>query len=836
MDASKYRFSKPTRNNLDKKEASECKHHWAYGGGTMWCLKCGWFQQPDGRITKTPSGKSGEILESVNQEHNTNKNVINLKYDELPKTIRDIIPKINKIIMDKIKEVSADDKYKPLKEDEDFDYKGLIKAISSREHNDVPVGVITKKNDATFKAMIQITGHVSNPNKSDSEKLFHTLMIEVYKDLKPTLKNDLNVDLSNDDFKEHEFEGFDVYTTPDIAKSIWKFHHNSKSGLIQEYQESLILEEDLFEEKSHGKLKSSFRKGLNIENGHMIKVVFDLNTIEINPDKITDSEERKSLLNHVQTKGHNNFLGKGVVKAIIDEDTNERLSSVKLIGLWSDSIFTIPKEIKRGDYNANRLSTYPLETREKITRDQKSNIKNSNDIMLIKVGKEIDNPAFMATSNIKSLDAFADLIDYGSNIRQRGASIKNYLKTKNLLEESANPEYNTDMTELQAKATLRTLSQSLINDLSDESKKKQMSQYTANIYANIITKNLLPKWTNGFNKFKIILDGYQSFHTFEFIPPTMSQDFVSRFINGRESLNGLLHKSPEIKVKMSPRIFHTMKNPDDAFNFFKAAIKYYDSQVEKSGNKLMVEVMKMGHNMKHLIGNSKLSGLVTYPLSLLFVFGDVDMTNKDTFKITNDDIQSINKFVKNISSRYAAPEKEKKQIVEDVKKMVETLRESCESTDNVRSLHYLPEAVENFLFDGYGDMILESSRLFIESQIDRDWNPTPQVKYFKEAWGVKKLKKIPKDLIPYIQIETEAIKDANDKMILSSYTLGKIEIVEWYIELLTVGSKKYIVPHTKPYLELVRSQLLACFKKIMDTSVVKNDKTIDIKYPKGYEG
>ena len=58
----------------------------------------------------------------------------------------------------------------------------------------------------------------------------------------------------------------------------------------------------------------------------------------------------------------------------------------------------------------------------------------------------------------------------------------------------------------------------------------------------------------------------------------------------------------------------------------------------------------------------------------------------------------------------------------------------------------------------------------------------------------KKLKKIPSDLVSYIQIETEAIKDANDKMMISSYCLGKLELVNWYLELLEVGSKKYIVP------------------------------------------
>ena len=64
----------------------------------------------------------------------------------------------------------------------------------------------------------------------------------------------------------------------------------------------------------------------------------------------------------------------------------------------------------------------------------------------------------------------------------------------------------------------------------------------------------------------------------------------------------------------------------------------------------------------------------------------------------------------------------------------------------------------------------------------------------------KKLKKIPSDLVSYIQIETEAIKDANDKM--------------------------------------VRDQLMACHKAIMGVKITNpNDRPLlDIKYPKGYEG
>ena len=101
----------------------------------------------------------------------------------------------------------------------------------------------------------------------------------------------------------------------------------------------------------------------------------------------------------------------------------------------------------------------------------------------------------------------------------------------------------------------------------------------------------------------------------------------------------------------------------------------------------------------------------------------------------------------------------------------------------------------------------------------------------------KKLKKIPADLVAYVIIEGEAIKDTNDKQMIVSYAYGKIEMIDWYLELLRVGSKKYIVPQSKEHLDDVKSQLLAAIKKIMDTPVPKSNRAIvDIKYPEGYEG
>ena len=104
-------------------------------------------------------------------------------------------------------------------------------------------------------------------------------------------------------------------------------------------------------------------------------------------------------------------------------------------------------------------------------------------------------------------------------------------------------------------------------------------------------------------------------------------------------------------------------------------------------------------------------------------------------------------------------------------------------------------------------------------------------------FGLRKLKKIPRDLVSYITIETEAIRDTNDKMLISSYCLSKLDTVEWYIKLLEDGSKKYVVPHPKSYLEGVRDQLLACHKQIMNVKIANpNQRPLDIKYPKGYEG
>ena len=395
------------------------------------------------------------------------------------------------------------------------------------------------------------------------------------------------------------------------------------------------------------------------------------------------------------------------------------------------------------------------------------------------------------------------------------------------------PEYNTNMTPAAAKRTLGTATASVIQN-------KKANQYTADIYGNIITKNLLGTWAKGYRKLSITLDPKLKGSVFEFKIPNMTLDFVSRFVDGREPINGLLHRIPEIKIRMSEGAFKTMQNRDDAYNFFRAAVKYYDTGVIRYSERIMTEIMKLPTEMKRLISSTKLSGIVTLPIQMLFSFDDVDMSSTTAFNISKEDINTVTKFIRSIYSNYASPEKEKQKIISDLQNVVYHLKESCELDENKVAVTAITEGVSEW-YSGRMNTQLDKYRAEFEYEnVDAEAmaNAHHELKILYESTKMKKLKKIPRDLVAYITIETESIRDANDKMMIASYCLSKLEIVEWYIELLEVGSKKYIVPHSLPYLQSLRTQLLQCYNNIMKVKIVRPNERplIKIDYPAGYTG
>lgn len=734
---------------------------------------------------------------------------------DLPEDLQSKVMNIHKLIKDTVHDILDDSNYADLKES-----KWAMSCIDEfctmpKDKGDVG-SVRVYKNGKTYRCMIQATGHFRNHQYGWIEELLHDFINNVYATIRPKIRRKYDMTITNEGRTGEPFEGFDIYPNPKVVKDIWDKFDDRKTKTITESTkdpDNQLLKESS-KDITEGTLKD-LPKGLASLINNTAADIADEFKETVKNGKYKDVFKNQSDITKVTDWISGKRSPNKVGSTFVEEND----------GLFGQVILAPKLEKPLFDDN-----------------DRQKAYINAIDLIVKKmaVGFDKDNPGKRLRFSGQEDGKYIVIEVVGEYAKKLIGYLEN--PKANPLTEAATPtpEYNVDMSEGEAKKTLRTLSQTIINDTTNK-KDYKVSQYTANIYANIITKNLLPVWAKGFRKFSITLDSYQSFFTFEFKTPPMTQDFVSRFVAGRESINGFIHRNAEIKVKMSPRIFHTMKNPDDAFNFFKSAIKYYDSGLEKAGERLMVEVMKLNREMKHLISTTKLSGIVTYPMSLLFVFDDVKMDTKDTFRISPEDVKTINQFIKGIYTKYASPDKERRKIVDDVKEMVKALRESCDpENENIRNINYLPEAVERYLFGGYSDELKRFNEQWIYEQLDLDWSrkqSNGQVHYLQEKFGVKKLKKIPSDLVAYITIETESIKDANDKMMISSYCLGKIEIVEWYIELLDVGSKKYIVPHTKPYLESVRTQLLACFKKIMDTPIPKNNRPlIDIQYPQGYEG
>lgn len=818
---------------------------------------------------------------------------------DLPEEIRVKVMNIHKLIVDTCNAEFKRNKYESINKQQWA--KSMMDEFLTMPTDKNHVGSVrVYKKGNRYRCMIQMTGHVVNNRNTDDEELFHGVIRNAHTGLRAKVRRKFDVTIECESIHGEQFEGYDIWTKQKVAKQIWEAFSDKKTKVMKEsvdvekdYDVMVVemhelphnLQQFILESNEAIRICNSMNpdlykaacnkddigftvirrlgecyegsimltgepsfEGYTEDRIEMVHNMYEyaINTLgerfaKIDPTKELSlggespnmyfeyrlqSEYAKKLYEWLE----NNVLNENTITVSIDG----QIYTVDQNG----EVYTVynPDGSFRGNYDAsyrqdieNEINSIDESKGFREIKKPESNIEKINDD---KQQGSDNYKQIKPESNIttKDADAFWDNF-FSGEIKEESVIWDPFTEANNV------PEYNVDMTETQAKRTLRTLSQSIINDI-EKDKNHKVSQYTANIYANIITKNLLPLWAKGYRKFSITLDSYQSFFTFEFKVPSITKDFVARFIEGRENINGFLHRNPEIKVKMSPRIFHTMKNPDDAFNFFKVAIKYYDAGISRYSQRLMNETMKLNREMKHLIATTKLSGIVTFPMQMLFVFDDVHMDNKDTFKIKQDDIKTINSFIRNIYSKYAAPEKEKTQIVDDIKKLVDSFNESV---DDIGETRFLAEAVESLYAGDFNNEMESVKNKMISENIDIDWERNqkdPEIKVLQEKFGVKKLKKIPTDLVAYITIETEAIQDANDKMMIASYCLSKIEIVEWYIELLEVGSKKYIVPHSKPYLENVRTQLLACYKKIMAVKI-KNPQTrpiIQIDYPQGYEG
>ena len=103
----------------------------------------------------------------------------------------------------------------------------------------------------------------------------------------------------------------------------------------------------------------------------------------------------------------------------------------------------------------------------------------------------------------------------------------------------------------------------------------------------------------------------------------------------------------------------------------------------------------------------------------------------------------------------------------------------------------------------------------------------------------KKLKPIPRDIVPYITVEMNAIRDSNDQAMLSGYTCSKLELVDFYLNVIDTNDERYIVPHTRQYLVQLQSDLNRLLTQILRIKPInKSDRVwqVNVNYPENWRG
>jgi hypothetical protein len=101
---------------------------------------------------------------------------------------------------------------------------------------------------------------------------------------------------------------------------------------------------------------------------------------------------------------------------------------------------------------------------------------------------------------------------------------------------------------------------------------------------------------------------------------------------------------------------------------------------------------------------------------------------------------------------------------------------------------------------------------------------------------IHKMKKLDPADFDYIALEINNIKSNDDKMMIVSYIYSKLEMVEYYIQLIDSQNPHYYVPHSKDSLEQMRNRLLKYREAAINFKIPEIDYRVNIMYPAGFEG
>ena len=660
-----------------------------------------------------------------------------------------------------------------------------------------------KKN--RYSCMIQITGHVPNNREDIPHEEFHEFIRAVHINLKAKIRRKYDMALVCESEHGEHFEGFDVWPKQKVAKELW-----------EQYPDVKVIEDKPHTEEEVTESTRTYSMDLACLPYGLQETVLATNAFI--RDNITANASDKLL----GEKGFAEFVSSadltdddvGYTEITESEESNGRIYLTGLLHL---------KGVKDYKEEVTDLIRYTCDQLNFLMKDPTKKVLFERNQFVLALqpeyaGKVVEYALVEGAEPILEKKTKLDACNKAKSYKGESVDDDFFYQESDDRSESSNP-----------RATLDSLADTIL-------KSQSVTPAVANTIATVITTHLLKEWAPGYTKFNIVLSKANTGNTLELKIPTMTRDFIGRFVESRESVEGFLHQNPTITVRMSSGIFRTMKNKSDLYTFFRSLIKYYADGLPRCALRLQSAIGTLHRKQKFQLTQSTLRGLVVLPFKMLTVFDDVDMSKKN-FNVTAKEIASVCKYITGIAQNHSSDDKN--SILDGLRNIIDAFNECTEFDENLKAIR----AAFTYLQEGFmdSDAWEKSNGIWQDQQVDLQetyHHPDPEVAYLQEANRVKKLKKLPRDLVAYITIETESIEDANDKMMIASYCLGKLDIVEWYIELVDTANPRYIVPHPRPYLVTLRTELLECYKNIMATKIPdkKNRPYLDVQYPAGLEG
>lgn len=144
--------------------------------------------------------------------------------------------------------------------------------------------------------------------------------------------------------------------------------------------------------------------------------------------------------------------------------------------------------------------------------------------------------------------------------------------------------------------------------------------------------------------------------------------------------------------------------------------------------------------------------------------------------------------------------------------------------------------LENALFKGNGDKV---DGVVEENTMDAA-EKLYEAAYYNEAFVIfkKKMKRIDPAIVDYVAVRKDGIKTNDDKLMLVTYIYSKLDLINYYLDIMDNPkyAKRYIFANSKNELIRMKYQLEKLRAEILDYRIPEIRYGVQIVYPDGYTG